>query len=167
MPGSEVTGSSPLLRASSPATRRRSGGEADEKSATLGQRELSLLFSPNTLLTPRLLYGAWTQNLSHNPPHACGASDAAGVAAVSGSSILGWPDEPVVVRDGSLFPVADRPVQRVGRGSGQPHAPQPQAVVRWCPLRKRSGTAVFAESIATFGSPHHTNQAQSYPVYPG
>ena len=33
------------------------------------------------LLPVRSRYGAWTQNLLHDPPHACGASDTPGVAA--------------------------------------------------------------------------------------
>src|SRR5205809_4320164 len=35
----------------------------------------------HALLPVRLLYGAWTQNLLHHPPHACGASDTLSVAA--------------------------------------------------------------------------------------
>ena len=33
------------------------------------------------LYPTRALYGSWTQNLPHHPPHACGTPDAAGVAA--------------------------------------------------------------------------------------
>ncbi len=33
------------------------------------------------LLPVRSRYASWTQNLSHDPPHACGASDTPGVAA--------------------------------------------------------------------------------------
>src|SRR5712691_9479735 len=35
----------------------------------------------HNILPGRSRHGAWTQNLSHDPPHACGTSDTPGVAA--------------------------------------------------------------------------------------
>ena len=37
----------------------------------------------HSLLPGRSRYGSWTPHLSHDPPHACGTPDAAGVATVS------------------------------------------------------------------------------------
>src|SRR5712671_2452640 len=49
---------------------------------SLGQSLPALVCNHRThnLLPMRSRYASWTQNLSHDPPHACPAPDAAGVA---------------------------------------------------------------------------------------
>src|SRR4029450_14156016 len=62
--------------------------------AILKLHEPSADMRPNGTFSQRSLYGSWSQNLLHDPPHASGTSDAADVAAGNHQTCRGSPAGP-------------------------------------------------------------------------
>lgn len=62
----------------------------------VGQRLPSLTQDQriHTLVLVRYLYGSWTHNLPHDPPHTCGTPDVVGVATGNDHTCRAGPTEP-------------------------------------------------------------------------